>query len=421
MPLNRRDLLASSVGLAAGLAIGSSFVRAASRFGPEEAPDFDDTNVKPADKKIKILILGGTGISGPHLVRLALRRGHAVTVFNRGMSEKRLNDPLPASVERLIGDHDPAKGEGLKALEGKRTWDAVIDTSGQFPRHVKASCEMLAGRTPLYLYVSSISAYKSPVPIDAKEDAPLAQLADPTVEDMGAGFENYGGLKALCEKTAETAMPGRVAVVRPSFISGPGDSTDRFTYWPVRIALQGGRVLCPGDGADPIQYIDSRDLAAFYLRLAENSTTGVFNGAGPAPALRLDELVKVCVKHSKLPVEPVWVPNSFLDEKKIGDAGEFTIWIPREGEQAGMARINIDNAVKAGLKLRPVDDTVRDTLAWWPREVERRIRATNEAKSKAERDKKPIPKMADPEKLRAGFDAGKEAEALAAWMARAKN
>lgn len=376
-------------------------------------PEGDDTDITPAAKKLNILVLGGTGFTGPHFVRLAMRRGHTVTVFNRGKTEQRIG-PLPEGVERLVGDRDlDPKRNDLKALEGDRKWDAVLDTSGYFPRQITAVTDLLKDRIGQYVFISSISAYALPMAPNSDEDAPLAELEDPTVEDMGAQMQNYGGLKVLCEKAAEKAMPGRVANVRPTFISGPGDPTDRFTYWPVRVA-QGGEVACPGKPTDPIQFIDSRDLAAFLLTLIENKTMGVYNATGPVPPCTMGELVKVCKAVSKSDAQPVWISSAFLHS--LGEDGvQFPIWVPLDTPFGGMPTAGTARALKAGMKYRTVETTVKDTLAWWPKEVERRKRVGKELTAQAEKEGRPAPKLGNPDLLRAGPSAEQEKKLLAAW------
>jgi len=306
-----------------------------------------------------ILVLGGTNFLGPAVVESALARGHRVTLFNRG----RTNPELFPQVEKLRGDRDPKKGDGLAALEGRK-FDAVIDDCGYYPRMVRASAELLGPNVAHYVFVSSISAYaKLDVP-DSDETAPVAKLADETVETMGEGYANYGGLKALCEKAAETACPGRTAVVRPGYIVGPNDPTDRFTYFPVR-ASKGGEMLAPGAPSDPIQVIDARDLGAFMVTLVEKGIAGVFNAVGPDRKLSMGEVLDSCKRAARSGVRFTWVPADFL--KKEGESGEGTIpiWAPPEGETAGVHSCGNARAVKAGLRFRPIDDTVRDTLAWF--------------------------------------------------------
>lgn len=414
MPLSRRDFLVTSTAVAAGAVFAASALAKRNARFADPNPEGDDTNIKPAAKKLNILVLGGTGFTGPHFVRLAMKRGHAVTVFNRGKTEQRIG-PLPEGVERLVGDRD-LKTQNLKALEGDRKWDAVLDTSGYFPRQMDAVTDLLKDRVGQYLFISSISAYAIPIPPDSDEDAPLAKLANPLAEDMGAGGENYGGLKVLCEQAVEKAMPGKTAIVRPTFISGPGDPTDRFTYWPVRVS-KGGDVACPGEPKNLIQYIDSRDLAAFLLTLIENKTMGVFNAAGPKPEAGLGDLVTVSKAVSKSDAKFTWIDAAFLEEQgPIG--GAFPIWVPPESAYAGMATVRFDRALKAGMKLRPIEATVKDTLVWWPKEVERRKRVGKELTAQAEKEGKPAPKLGDPDKLRAGPSVEDEKKLLEAWAKR---
>jgi 2'-hydroxyisoflavone reductase len=305
---------------------------------------------------LRILILGGTGFLGPATIDAALARGHKVTMFNRGKTRPEL---FP-KVEKLHGDRDPKKGEGLKALE-KGQWDVVIDNCAFFPRMVKASAELLAPRCKQYILISTISAYKTPNPVNGDESAPLATMPDPTLETMGNAFEYYGPLKALCEQAAEKAMPGRVTIVRPGYIVGPDDPSGRFTYWPVRFS-QGGDIAVPGDPSDPVQIIDARDLGAWLVTLAENRTFGVFNACGPEKPMHWGQMVEAFQKLAPPKSRVTWLPTSFL--AKHGGPG-FPIWEPNEGGTQGMHTWSNAKAVKAGLKFRPVAKTVKDTLAWY--------------------------------------------------------
>ena len=304
----------------------------------------------------KILILGGTGFLGPATIEIAQARGHQVAMFNRG----RTRPDLFPGVEKLHGDRDPKKGEGLKALE-TGTWDAVIDNSGYYPRMVGASAALLAARTKQYIYISSISAYKEPNPENGTEDAPLAILSDPKVEDMGKDFGNYGGLKALCEQAAQKAMPGRTAIIRPGYIVGPDDPSGRFTYWPVRFD-RGGVVAVPGAPTDPVSIIDVRDLAAWLVHLVEQGTTGVFNACGPEKRLAWGSLVAAFQKAGNLSASPMWIPADFVAKQ---EGLEFPIWAAYAGETRGFHTWRNDRAVKAGLRFRPALDTAKDTLAWY--------------------------------------------------------
>jgi 2'-hydroxyisoflavone reductase len=306
--------------------------------------------------KLKILILGGTGFLGPATIEAAQARGHQVTMFNRG----RTRPELFPGVEKLHGDRDPKKGEGLKALE-KGTWDAVIDNSAYYPRMVAASAGLLAPRVRQYLILSSISAYKEPNPEAGTEDAPLATMPDPTLEDMGKNYEYYGALKALCEQAAQKAMPGRTTVIRPGYIVGPDDPSGRFTYWPARFD-RGGEVAVPGTPSDPLQIIDVRDLATWLVLLVEQRTLGVFNACGPAQRLAWGTVVEACQKAGNPSSKPVWIPGDFIAAQK--DL-EFPIWAPYAGETKGFHTWRNDRAVKAGLRFRPAEQTVKDTLAWY--------------------------------------------------------
>ncbi len=306
--------------------------------------------------KLKILILGGTGFLGPATIEAAQARGHQVTMFNRGKTRPEL---FPG-VEKLHGDRDPKKGEGLKALE-QGTWDAVIDNSAYYPRMVAASAGLLAPRIRQYLLISSISAYKEPNPEAGTEDAALATMPDPTLEDMGKSYEYYGALKALCEQAAQKALPGRTTVIRPGYIVGPDDPSGRFTYWPARFD-RGGEVAVPGAPSDPLQIIDVRDLATWLVLLVEQRTLGVFNACGPAKRLAWGTVVEACQKAGNPSSKPIWLPTDFIVAQK--DL-EFPIWAPYAGETKGFHTWRNDRAVKAGLRFRPAEQTAKDTLAWY--------------------------------------------------------
>lgn len=427
--LSRRDFVSASV-LAAGAAISAATFPRSAHARPAPRPLTDEQAPAKAAKPLNILILGGTAFTGPHVVRHALARGHRVTVFNRGRTEQRIG-PLPGEVTRLVGDRDPDKGEGLTALKSDQTWDAVLDTSGQFPRHVRASGELLAPRIQRYIFISSISAIADPMPPSADESAPTATLRDPDVEDFGANFENYAGLKAACEAAAEKALPGRACSIRPGLIVGPGDPTDRFTYWPVRVSRWGNsarEVLCPGHPSDQVQFIDVRDLAEFLVLAIEQSLTGIYHAIGPSPTTSIGDLVETCKRISKSDAALTFVPADFLASHRVTPWGDMPVWIPPDvpASAEGLAadtrpRVSFAKARRAGLRSRSIDDTVAATLAWWPTEVARRVRVTAEMMEQARKDGAPAPRMADPpnpEKLRAGISPEREAAVLKAWHAR---
>ncbi|MFG0330052.1 MAG: NAD-dependent epimerase/dehydratase family protein [Phycisphaerales bacterium] len=308
---------------------------------------------------MRLLILGGTGFLGPHIVETAVERGHEMTLFNRG----RTNPHLFPDLEKLEGNRDPKIDEGLTPLEG-REWDAVIDTSGYVPRLATASAELLADAVKQYLFVSTISVYPNEAFANAgvDEETPVGVLEDETTEAITN--ESYGPLKALCEQAVERALPGRTTIVRPGLIVGPGDPTDRFTYWPVRIS-QGGETLAPSPSDLSVQFIDARDLALFIIRLIEDGHHGVYHGTGPAEPLRMDEFLYGC-KAATAPDDPadfVWVDEDFLQEQGVGAFFEMPLWIPGEAMR-GFGQVSIARGRSVGLSFRPLAETAHDTIEW---------------------------------------------------------
>jgi 2'-hydroxyisoflavone reductase len=299
---------------------------------------------------MKILLIGGTVFLGRHIVDAALARGHEVTLFNRGQH----NPELFPEVEKLRGDRDG----GLDALKGRR-WDVAIDTCGYVPRVVSASAALLADAVSHYTFVSSCSVYPDDA-VGADENTPVVRLADPTTEEFRG--EAYGGLKALCEEAAEAAMPGRVLNVRPGLIVGPYDKSDRFTYWPVRIA-RGGEVLAPNRPEAPVQVIDGRDLALWIVKMAEVRTVGVFNATGPMYRMTLGEVLETSKAALGSDATFTWVSDEFLKAQGVGGWIELPLWVP-DGGIEGIFSTNINKAIAAGLTFRPLAETVRDTVAW---------------------------------------------------------
>ena len=296
---------------------------------------------------MRILVLGGTQFLGRALVEAALARGDEVTLFNRG----RTRPELFPEVERRVGDRDG----GLDALrEGE--WDVVVDTSGYVPRVVRASAELLAGRVGRYVFVSSISAYADLSRPGVAEDAPVAELAEET-EDYRS--EAYGPLKALCEDAVRELYGERATVVRPGLIVGPWDPTGRFTYWPVRVA-EGGEVLAPEPREAPVQVIDVRDLAEWILRL---DRPGTFNATGPQPPLTVERVLEECRAVSGGDARFVWAPAEWLVEREVGEWMELPLWLS-DPAYAGMMHVDVSRALAAGLELRPLAETIADTLAW---------------------------------------------------------
>jgi len=301
---------------------------------------------------MNILIIGGTRFVGRHLVDSAIARGHQVTLFNRGKS----NPDLFPNVETIIGDreHDIKKLSGLE-------WDAVIDTCGYVPRIVRESAVGLERSVGRYLFISSISAFASFTKIGINEFDPVGTMEDETVEEITG--ETYGPLKALCEKVVDEIYGERGLVVRPGLIVGPHDPTDRFTYWPVRIA-RGGDVLAPDRADAPTQIIDARDLADFTIKLIEDEASGIYNATGPDYVLTMGKLLETCKQVSGSDANFNWASVEFIHENKVTPWGDLPAWIPDDEENKGFAHIDVSKAINAGLTFRPLEETVRDTLAW---------------------------------------------------------
>ena len=345
---------------------------------------------------MKLLILGGTKFLGRHLVEAALGRGHEVTLFNRGQ----LNPELFPEVEKLRGDRDG----GLDALRGRR-WDAVVDTSGFSPRVVRDSAALLADAVEHYTFISSCSVYKDTSVPGVDESYPVGTLTEEQLREaeslhqselVSAPFfgEMYGPLKALCERAAEEAMPGRVLNVRAGLIVGPHDYSDRFTYWPRRVA-DGGDVLAPGDPGRQVQFVDARDLAEWLLRMAEGRRAGAYNATGPDYALTMGRFLEECRAAAGGDAQFVWVEEKFLLDAGLTPWMEVPLWVPESSE--GMRyflALNVEKAVASGLTFRPVAETARDTLEW------------------------DMTRPADAER-RAGLAREREKEVLAEWRARA--
>ncbi len=349
---------------------------------------------KAPGKPLNILILGGTGFTGPFQVRYALERGHKVTVFNRGKTHP---GELPAGVEQLIGDRN---GQ-LDALKGRK-WDVVIDNPTTLPVWVRDAAEVLKGNVDNYVFISTISAYADNSKPNMDETAPVAKYTGPdamkeTLATMRASnFELYGPLKALSEQEAEKWFPGKTLVIRPGLIVGPSDETDRFTYWPVRID-RGGEVLAPGDPKDPVQIIDGRDLAEWTIRMVEQRATGIYNATGPSPAISMGDMLETIKKAENSNAQLTWVDTDFLAAQKVEPWSDMPVWVPPRGDMLGFSSISIKKALDKGLTFRPLADTARDALAWFKSQP-------------AERQAK----------LKAGLSPDREKEVLAAWKAREK-
>ncbi len=338
-------------------------------------------------KALDILVLGGTGFIGPHMVREALRRGHSVTLFNRG----RTNNALFPDLETIKGD----RGGDLSVLEGRK-WDAVIDNSGYVPRHVQNSAATLAPNIGQYLYISTVSVYDS-WKIANDEDSKMATIDDETIEEVTG--ESYGPLKALCERRAQAEISAdKLTILRPTYICGPGDHTDRFSYWPVRVS-KGGEMLLPGGPEYPLQIIDVRDLANFTIDCLDQKITDIYNTVTPVGSYSMGQMLAESQAVSSTSVDPIWVDEAFATEaaenSQVQNRGIFPIWHGVNGDDAESSGVSGEKAVAAGLHNRPVRETIRDLLQWWSTLPEDRTTT-----------------------MKAGMSAEQEAELIAAWKAR---
>ncbi|MFZ0751906.1 MAG: hypothetical protein WAM70_21280 [Pyrinomonadaceae bacterium] len=356
----------------------------------EEAGGSDIAQKNP--KSLRILILGGTGFTGPFQVKYALSRGHKVTVFNRGRTHP---GELPKEAEQLIGDRN---GQ-LDALKG-RTWDVVIDNPATLPVWVRDAAQILKGNADRYVYISSTAVYADTSKQGMDETAPLTKytgadaLKETSATMRASNFALFGPLKAQSEAEAEKWFPGKTLVIRPGYIVGPGDESDRWTYWPVRVE-RGGEVLAPGSPSDPIQIIDARDLAEWTIRMVEQGTVGAFNATGPKSRLSMGRMLNDIKKTTRSDARFTWVDDEFLKAQKAID--EFPIWTSSKGPYISYLTTNVDKALKHGLTFRSLSDTTRATLEWFRKQTPaRQLR------------------------MRAGMKPQRESELLAAWHASKK-
>jgi 2'-hydroxyisoflavone reductase len=352
-----------------------------------------------APKPLRILILGGTGFIGPHQVEYALSRGHRVTLLNRG----RTNPQLFPKVEKLIGDRNSP--EGYAALKGRK-FDVVIDNPVQTPAWVTEAGAVLKDNTNRYMFVSTLSAYASrkkvgiteadeallstPAPVNAVPNANARRPSDPN-----APTAQYGNLKVRGEMNAREVFGNRAIIVRPGLIVGPGDLTDRFSYWPVRVE-QGGEMLAPGSIDDPLAYIDARDFTEFMVRLAEQEASGTYNCVGPtSKGITAGEMLYGIKAVTTADTRFTWVDADFIQAQRLRPYADLPVWMPPRGETEGWARMDCSKAIAAGLTFRTLADTARATLAYYHAQPKERQ-----------------------ETLRAGLKPEREREVLAAWHAR---
>lgn len=380
MSLDRREFLGLSA-LGAG-ALGA---------GPMAFAGPDTTGIPEAERPLRLLILGGTGFTGPFQVAYARARGHEVTVFNRG----RNTQVLPEDVEQLTGDRH--LGE-LDALRGRR-WDAVIDNPSTLPHWVHDMGKVLHEHTDRYLFISTVSVYDFEGLTHIDEDSPVLSYRDGDPLDIRAETFTpaiYGHMKAACEHEARRWYGERATIIRPTLIVGPRDGTDRFTYWPWRLA-RGGDIVAPGDGLDPVQIIDARDLAEWTVSMAESGAPGNYNAAGPRSRLTMaEQLFGIRAALSgDLSLQIHWLPAAFLAQHGVSAWSEMTTWF---GPRDPVSEVGIERAVAAGLSFRALATTTADTLDWFRSQ--------------------PAERQAS---LRAGLAADKEAAVLAAWQTRGRD
>ena len=386
MTTNRRTFLKLSA--MAGGSMGLGLLPGASALAESAV------SIARAPKPLNILILGGTGFTGPFQVKYALSRGHKVTVFNRGKTHP---GELPREAELLIGDRN---GQ-LDALKGRK-WDVCIDIPTTLPVWVRDAAQILKGNVDRYVFISTISVFSDTSQPGMDESGPLAKYAGAdamaeTQATLRANMALYGQLKAESEKEAEKQFPNKALIIRPGLIAGPGDESDRFSYWPVRID-RGGEVMAPGTPNDPVQFIDARDLAEWTIRMAEQGTTGIFNATGPDYKLTIGKMLEDIKAGLKSNAKFTWVSADFLATQKVRGWSDMPVWVAPRPQNLGFSQISIKKALSKGLTFRPVGDTARATLEWFK--------------------KQPAERQA---KMRAGLTAEREAEVLAAWHSAQKS
>jgi 2'-hydroxyisoflavone reductase len=351
---------------------------------------------QPSGKPLDILILGGTGLTGPHQVRYALSRGHRVTIYNRG----RKQPEWPGDVEQLLGDRDKNDYASIAAeIKKGRRWDICIDNPSSVPAWIRDAAKVVKGHVGGYMMISSLSAYADNATPGQDEDAPLAKFDGDALKETNASLRadmnKYAGLKAATEAETRKHFGDKATILRPGLIVGPGDETDRFTYWPLRLR-RGGEVLCPGDGRDSVRIIDARDLGEWMIRLAEQKARGVFNAFGPDYDLDMAALLYGVRASTTQGATLTFVPAEFLEAQKVSPWGDMPVWVPGNDETAGFHTRSNAKAIKAGLTFRSIADTVEATLAWFDGLPEDRRKAGP----------------------RAGIKPEREAEVLAAWKAK---
>lgn len=335
-----------------------------------------------AKKNMKVLFMGGTGFIGPHMVRALVKAGFEVTLFNRGKT----NTHLFPELAKIKGDR---LTDDIKQLSGHH-WDLIVDSSCYIPRAVDMLMDAVGtDQVKQYIFISTISVYASYAQAGITETSPLAKMdEDPDSEDVSKW---YGALKVRCEEQAEKAMPGRVTKVRCGLIIGPGDKSDRFTYWPV-MAANSDEMLAPGSGDDALQTIDARDLADWVVHCIDQNLVGPFNSTNPAGLYTFRDLLHMCRDELNPDLKLTWVSEDFLETQSLQESGGLPLWVGSNEEYAGIWKVNAELATSKGLKARPLSESIKDTWAWWQTLPEERTA-----------------------KLKTGISPGRQADILAIW------
>ena len=395
----RRNFIKSTAAIGGAMSL-SPLMRASAESEPVTAKQ-PNRPVERAAAPLNILILGGTGFTGPEQVEYAIARGHRVTLFNRGKTRPGLFKGKVA--EELIGDLN----SDTSALKGKQ-FDVVIDNPTTLPFWVKNAAQYLKGNVKHYIFISTTSVYRDQSEIGINENSPTVPMPaglDPYQPDQrntaqlaaSANPANYGAFKARAEQEVQMQYPGINTVIRPCLIVGPLDRTDRFAYWPARID-KGGEVLAPDKPDDPCQFIDSRDLAEWTIRMAEMRELGTFNAIGPAKPMTIAEMLYGVKAVTTAGAQFTWVPWEFLQQQKVRPWRDMTVWQPPYGRTAGYQRRDASKAIAKGLTFRPVAVTAKDTLDWHKTRPEAEQIATLNGEIN-------------------GLSMAREAEVLAAWKA----
>lgn len=337
--------------------------------------DNNSTN-ETISKGLKILILGGSSFLGPHQIAYALDRGHEITTFTRGKTMPTVHQDLFNKVEHLIGD----RNDDLSALENRK-WDAVIDNSGQKVEWTTKTAELLKDNCDLYMYTSSTGVFYPYINSEFKEESKLVLEVPEGVNDEMKMEYDYGVMKARSEiETIRVFGEDRSIIVRPTYMIGPADKSNRFIHWPIRLST-GGEVLVPGKTGDPVQYLDVRDAAEWMIRLIEEKKVGTYNAAGPKEAQDIFQFVEEASGAFDVTSSIVKID----DYDFLKDNGVYYIvpWIMPEGNNVGSSLINNTKAFANGLTCRPLTETILDTYNWWYSDA-----LTQEQRDKVEKDPK---------------------------------